>query len=159
TPWWVGGFGVAASLVYLGVYRLREEEIPRIALLAAAFFVASSIHVKVPPTSAHLLLNGLVGVLLGRRAGLAVVLGVSMQALLLGHGGYTTIGINSCVMALPALLAWGLFAGLQRVPWLSVPWFRSSLVALSVLSWILALVYSIALVSSNKLGASTLDTS
>src|ERR1700735_287380 len=88
-PWWLGGFGVAASLVYLGAWRLRDEEISRIALLTAAFFVASSIHIKVPPTSAHLLLNGLVGVLLGRRAGLAIVLGVAMQAVLLGHGGYS----------------------------------------------------------------------
>jgi cobalt/nickel transport system permease protein len=157
--WWLGGLAGAALLVLLGVWRLREEEIPRIALLTAAFFVASSIHVRVPPTSAHLLLNGLVGVILGRRAALAIVVGVTMQAVLLGHGGYTTIGINSCVMALPALFAWQLFNGLQRLPWLERPWFRSSLVLVSVLAWTLALVYSVALLTTNRMGQRDLDTS
>jgi len=148
-PWWIGGYVGAALLVVLGAWRIREEDIPRIALLTAAFFVASSIHVKVPPTSAHLLLNCLVGVLLGRHAGLAIVIGVAMQALLLTHGGTTTIGINACVMAVPALMAWLLFAGLQSVPWLRHPVARSALVAGSVLAWTLSLVYSIALLTSS----------
>src|SRR5262249_61644638 len=83
--WLAGGLVIAGLLALLGAWRLREEEIPRIALLTAAFFVASSIHVRVPPTSAHLLLNGLVGVILGRRAALAIVGGVTMQAGLLRH--------------------------------------------------------------------------
>ncbi|MFX9008165.1 energy-coupling factor ABC transporter permease, partial [Acinetobacter baumannii] len=53
-PWWLAGFAGAAVLAGLGAWRLREEEIPRIALLTAAFFVASSIHIRIPPTSAHL---------------------------------------------------------------------------------------------------------
>jgi cobalt/nickel transport system permease protein len=155
--WWLGGLAGAGLLLVLGAWRLHEEEIPKIALLTAAFFVASSIHVRVPPTSAHLLLNGLVGVILGRRAGLAIVVGVTMQALLLGHGGYTTIGINSCVMALPALFAWQLFNGLQRLPWLEQPWFRSGLVALSVLAWLLSLVYSSVVFASNRMNEPQLD--
>jgi cobalt/nickel transport system permease protein len=153
-PWWIGGFLAAGVLALLSAWRIREEEVPRIALLTAAFFVASSIHVKVPPTSTHLLLNGLLGVVLGRRAALAILIGVTMQMLLLTHGGYTTIGINTCVMALPALLAGWLFAALKRVPWLHRPWFRSALVAGSALAWLLSLVYSIALLASNTIGTS-----
>ncbi|HZY88254.1 MAG TPA: energy-coupling factor ABC transporter permease, partial [Gemmataceae bacterium] len=67
-PWWAGGFAVAGLLALLASWRVRDEEIPRIAVLTAAFFVASLIHVRVGPTSVHLLLNGLVGVVLGRRA-------------------------------------------------------------------------------------------
>ncbi len=146
TPaWLLGGFGGAALLVGYGSWRVREEEIPRVALLTAAFFVASSIHVRVPPTSAHLLLNGLVGVLLGRRAGLAIVVGVVLQAFLLGHGGITAIGINSCVLAIPALLAGQLFHGLRRVPWLRHPWARSALVAGGVWLWLMATAISVAL--------------
>src|SRR6185437_8393536 len=69
------------------------------------------------PTRVHLLLNGLVGVVLGRRAPLAILMGLTLQAVLLGHGGFTTIGINACVMTLPALLAAAMFAGLRRLPW------------------------------------------
>src|ERR671937_1674740 len=105
-PWWVGGFALAAVLALAAAYRVRDEEVPRIALLTAAFFVASLIHVRAGPTSVHLVLNGLVGVLLGRRAALAIPVGLFLQAALLGHGGFTSLGINSCVMVLPALAAW-----------------------------------------------------
>jgi cobalt/nickel transport system permease protein len=116
-PWLAVGFVVAGLLVLLAAYRVRDEEIPRIALLSAAFFVATLMHLPLGPTRVHLLLNGLVGVVLGRRAPLAIMMGLALQAVLLGHGGFTTIGVNACVMTLPALLAAALFAGLRRLPW------------------------------------------
>src|SRR5262245_57001512 len=109
------GFALAAVLLTIAAGRVREEEIPRIALLTAAFFVASSIHVKLGPTTVHLLLTGLVGVVLGWRAPLAIGVGVALQALLIPHGGISTIGVNACIQMLPALLAGGLFALLARV--------------------------------------------
>src|SRR5690348_3625529 len=102
-PWLAGGFAVAAALLTLGAWRLRDEEIPRIAILTAAFFIASLIHIRVGPTSIHLLLSGLVGVVLGPRAGLAIAVGLVLQVLLIQHGGYGTLGVNTFVMALPAL--------------------------------------------------------
>ena len=72
TPWTAAGFAVMALLMIPACFRVRDEEIPRIALLTAAFFVASLIHIRVGPTSCHLLLNGLLGVILGRRAALAI---------------------------------------------------------------------------------------
>src|SRR5438270_2941015 len=147
-PWWSGGLVVAAGLVLLGAWRIRDEEIPQIALLTAAFFVASLIHVRLV-TSVHLLLNGLVGVILGRRAALAIPVGLFLQAALLGHGGFTTLGINSCVMVLPALLAGQMFLGLQRLPWVHRPWFRAGLVAGSALLWTLSAVYSVTLLITN----------
>jgi cobalt/nickel transport system permease protein len=116
-PWLVGGFVLAGLLALLAAYRVRDEEIPRIAVLSAAFFVATLMHLPLGPTRVHLLLNGLVGVVLGRRAPLAIFIGLGLQAALLGHGGFTTIGVNACVMTLPALLAAALFAGLRRLPW------------------------------------------
>ncbi len=75
-------------------------------MLTAAFFIAGLIHIKIGGvTSVHLLLNGLLGVMLGRRAILAVAVGVVLQAFLIGHGDVSTIGINACVMILPALAA------------------------------------------------------
>ena len=49
------------------------------------------------------------GVVLGRRAPLAIVVGLVLQAALLAHGGFTTLGVNASVIAIPALLAGGLF--------------------------------------------------
>src|SRR5438132_13694871 len=126
-PWWSGGFVLTGVLALLGAWRIRDEEIPQIAILTAAFFVASLIHVPVPPTSVHLLLNGLVGVILGRRAALAIPVGLFLQAALIGHGGFLTLGVNSCVMVLPALLAAQMFAVFGRLPLSKRQWFTIGL--------------------------------
>ncbi len=170
-PWLAAGFIGAATLAmgavlvdlilgWLGKRRFQEEEIAQMALLTAVFFVASLIHVKLPPTSVHLLLNGLVGVILGWRVALAIPVGLFLQYVLLQHGGFNTLGINSCIMVLPALLAWLLFVGLQRLPWSQQRWFRAGLVAVSTLTWTLSLVFSVVLLCSNRLSELTsLDTS
>jgi cobalt/nickel transport system permease protein len=115
--WCGAGFAGLAALLAVAMYSVREDEVPRIGVLTAAFFVASSVHIKLVllPTSVHLVLNGLVGVVLGRRAPLAVVIGLALQYLLLSHGGLTTIGINTCIVGLPALAAGLAYPLLRRV--------------------------------------------
>ena len=126
-PWWVGGYAGMALLLLPALWRLREDEIPRIGVLSAAFFVASSAHVPlaVVPASVHLILNGLVGVVLGRRAMLAVVVGLLLQALLLQHGGLDSLGVNACVVGLPAVAAGWLYRPLRRA---GVPAFAAGVV-------------------------------
>lgn len=148
--WQVGGFLLAGLLALFGAWRIRDEEIPQTAVLASAFFVASLIHVKVPPTSVHLLLNGLVGVVLGRRAALAIPVGLFLQYLLIGHGGITTLGVNSCIMVVPALLAWVLFTALNRLPWQRWQLMRSGLVAGCAFVWTLSLVAGCALLITSR---------
>src|SRR5947208_1498222 len=86
-PWTAGGFVLAALLALWGAWRITDEDVPRVALLTSAFVVVSLIHIPAPPTSVHLLLNGLLGVILGRRLCLAIPVGLLLQALLFGHGG------------------------------------------------------------------------
>jgi cobalt/nickel transport system permease protein len=149
--WEWAGFGYAGALALFGAWRIREEEIPRVALLTAAFFVASLIHVPVPGgPRTHLLLNGLLGVVLGRRALLAVPVGLFLQAALFGHGGFLSLGVNSVVMGLPALLAGWLFSGLRSLPWLRRPWSRAALVAGSLLGFALSLIYAVTLLVTNR---------
>ena len=104
--WCAAGYVLTAILVGIGLRRLREEDLPKIALMTAAFFVTSSIHVKMGPTSVHAVMTGLVGALLGGEAALAIFVGLLMQAMLLSHGGFTTLGINAvsrCPGVRPAL--------------------------------------------------------
>src|SRR5206468_1900347 len=90
-------------------------------LLTAAFFVSSAIHVPLGVTSVHLLLSGLFGALLGWRATVAIFLGLVLQMSFLGHGGWSTMGVNTLVMALPALAMGGLFRAALRLPQLRTP--------------------------------------
>jgi cobalt/nickel transport system permease protein len=143
--WLVGGYVLAGTLALVGAWRVRDEEIPRIALMTSVFFVASQIHVSLGPSTAHLLLNGLLGVMLGRRVLLAIPLGLLLQAVLFGHGGLTSLGVNSCVMALPAVAAGWLFSLVQRIPWIRVPQARSVLAGLSMAIGVLTVLMTILL--------------
>jgi cobalt/nickel transport system permease protein len=153
TPaWCVGGYVAASVLALLGAWRIRDEEIPQLAVLTAAFFLTALIHVPVPlGPKTHLLLSGLLGVVLGRRAILAVLVGLFLQsALSVMEGvGFTTLGVNACVMTLPAYFAWGLFAGLSRVPWVRAPFFRAGLIGFSSLVFVLSAVYTVAALVAN----------
>ena len=113
-PWQVGGFVLAAVAVFASLWRISDRDIPRIGVLTAAFFVASSVHIPLGVASVHLLLNGLVGVILRWRAPLAVAVGLTLQTLLLSHGGPDALGVNFVVLTLPALLAGLTFRPLFR---------------------------------------------
>lgn len=113
--WWVSGFVHMAVLVPLSLWKVSDRDIPRIGVLTAAFFVASSVHIPLGVASVHLLLNGLVGVILRWRAPLAVAVGLTLQTLLLGHGGPDALGVNFAVLTLPALLAGRTFRPLFRM--------------------------------------------
>ncbi|PKR91031.1 cobalamin biosynthesis protein CbiM [Pleomorphomonas diazotrophica] len=88
----------------LGVRQLGDRDIPRTALLAAVFFIASSLAVPLGPTSVHLLLGGLIGLMLGWKAFPAIFVGLLLQALLFGFGGLTVLGVDLLNMALPGVL-------------------------------------------------------
>ena len=109
----LGGAVLAAAGVAAGMKDLDQKEIPSMGILSAAFFVASLMHVPVGPVSAHLILNGLVGLILGWKAFPVILVGASLQALLFQFGGITTLGVNTLNMALPAVMChyvfrWGL---------------------------------------------------
>jgi cobalt/nickel transport system permease protein len=151
--WCIGGFILTGLLMWLGAWRIRDEEIPRVAIMASAFFIASQIHVPLPVGTAHLLLNGLLGVVLGPRALLAIPLALFLQMALFGHGGWTTLGINSCIMSLPALLAWLLFSGIRTTRWINLGGFRPSLVAFCAASFLLSIVFGITTLVTNHVNS------
>ncbi len=105
----------AATLVY-SVKGMKEEEIPKTSLMAGVFFAVSLISIPVGPSTIHPLFAGLLGVVLGRRAPLAIFVGLLLQAVLFQHGGLTTLGANTLMLAVPALLSYKLFYGMANRP-------------------------------------------
>jgi cobalt/nickel transport system permease protein len=94
--------------------RLPAERIPQTAVLSAAFFVASLVHVPLGPSSVHLILNGLTGVVLGWASFPAILIALLLQAVLFGFGGVVVLGVNVTNMAVPAVLCGLLFGVLHR---------------------------------------------
>lgn len=108
-PTLAAGWAVTAALLVLTLRKLRAEDVPKLSVMTAAFFVASLIHFPVGPTSVHLIFNGLVGVILGTLSYPAIFIGLVLQAILFGHGGITVIGVNALDMGVPALVIGVLF--------------------------------------------------
>ena len=117
----VGGYVTTGAATWLSLRKINQREdpqagVPAAALLTAGFFVASWIHIPIPPTSVHLVLNGLVGAVLGYYAFPAILIGLFFQAVMFQHGGLSTLGVNATMMGVPALIAYLLFR-LRNLVW------------------------------------------
>ena len=113
-PATLGGYAVSIGIAWYCIRTINQrtdppEEVPKAALLTAVFFSASLIQIPFPPASVHFVLAGLLGALLGLFAFPAILVGLFFQAVMFGHGGLTTLGINGVIVGLPALMAAGFF--------------------------------------------------
>lgn len=104
-----GGAVLALAGTALGLRKLEYDRLVAVGILSAAFFVASLIHVPVGLSSAHLVLNGLVGVLLGWAAFPSILVALLLQALLFQFGGITVLGVNVFTMGFAAVISWYVF--------------------------------------------------
>lgn len=107
-PVLAAGFGITAILAAATMRNVDMEEIPKISVVTAVFFVANFIHIPFVVASIHLILNGLAGVILGKRAFMAIMLGVVLQSFF-GFGGVSVIGVNSVMLGGGALFAYGIW--------------------------------------------------
>jgi len=108
------GAVVSSGLLALALRRLDYERLPQAAALASAFFVASLIRIPLGPSSVHLLLVGLMGLLLGWTSVPALLVALVLQAAFFGFGGVIVLGANTVNMAVPALLCGAALGPLLR---------------------------------------------
>ncbi|RLB64397.1 MAG: cobalt transporter CbiM [Deltaproteobacteria bacterium] len=106
------GMAVAAAGTAIGIKKLDFDQLAQAGILSAAFFVASLVHVPIGPSSVHLILNGIVGLLLGWAAFPSIMVALLLQSIIFQFGGLTTLGVNTVIMALPAVICYYLFAPL-----------------------------------------------
>lgn len=99
----------AGSLIAYSLKTLKQEDIPKISLMTATFFVLSLISIPIGPSSVHPLLCGLLGIMLGWQSPVAIFISLLLQALLFQHGGLTTLGANTLLVSVPAILCYYFF--------------------------------------------------
>lgn len=100
----ITGWAVAAPSLAMSVKSLKPDKVGAYGVIAAVFFAGSTIHIPLGPFSMHLVLNGIAGLLLGWSAVTVITVGLLLQALFLGFGGLTVLGVNIAVMALPGAI-------------------------------------------------------
>lgn len=96
--------GATAGLI-IGLRTLTPKTLPSAALFAAVFFIVGTLHVPVGIGSVHLILNGLIGFLLGWLAFPVIFVALILQALLFSFGGFAVLGANTFLLAAPAVIA------------------------------------------------------
>jgi len=139
---WIAGLVLTGIILAYTLSKVKVEEIPKLSLVTSAIFVASLIHVPIGPTSVHLILAGLAGVLLGLGAYPSIFVALLLQAFLFQHGGITTLGINTLNIGLPALASYAIFTfGVNRTK------FRHKLLIFGALAGGIAIVLAVVLTS------------
>jgi len=122
-PWWEIWFAIAIPIVLYGIYRLSKvtkkipEAKPLLALMGAFIFVLSALKLPTPfGSTSHPTGTGLAAVVVG--PGITSVLSMIVlifQALLLAHGGLTTLGANIFSMGIVGpLTAYGIWVAAKR---------------------------------------------
>jgi cobalt/nickel transport system permease protein len=107
----VSTLAAAAGTAY-GLYKTDPQRLPQVAVLSSAFFVVSLVQIPMIPAPVHLTLSGLLGLVLGWAAFPAVLVALVLQAAFASVGGPTTLGLNTLIMAVPAVVCHYLFRGL-----------------------------------------------
>jgi cobalt/nickel transport system permease protein len=111
-PVLVGGAALTAAGLGVALKKLNNEDIPKVGVLSAGFFVAGLIQVPIGVASVHLVLNGLVGLILGWLSFPAIFVGLLLQSIMFQYGGITALGVNTFNMAVPGLVSCFLFGRL-----------------------------------------------
>ncbi|MCW4024471.1 MAG: energy-coupling factor ABC transporter permease [Candidatus Bathyarchaeota archaeon] len=123
-PWWEIWFIISIPIVIYGIYRISKvtkavpESKPLLALMGAFIFVLSALKLpSVTGSCSHPTGAGLSAVIVG--PGITAVLSLivlTFQALLLAHGGLTTLGANLFSMGIAGpFLAYGIWIACKKL--------------------------------------------
>lgn len=100
---------ISAIALIKAVKDLKNEDISLTAVASAMFFIASFIHIPFGVTQIHLILLGVIGILISWSSFVAIFVALLLQALLLGYGGITSLGVNLFIMAAPAVIVYYIY--------------------------------------------------
>ncbi len=136
--WWITAWIICMVLVWLFARKLQGDEvrrkIPFTGVIGALMLIFMSVPLGFIPV--HLSLAVLCGILAGPGLGFIAVFAVNTMLALMGHGGFTTIGLNTLLMGGEAVLGFYLFKTVSS---------RFSATISAVTANIIALVISTAL--------------
>jgi len=105
---WAPALGVALLLLFFASRGERDALGKRVAYrgaIAALALAAMAIEIPLGPLEYHLTLIGPIGVLLGVAGSFQVIFLVNAILALIGHGGFTVVGLNALVLGAGAALA------------------------------------------------------
>ncbi len=100
---------ILAPLIINSVRKLHHEDISKVALISALFFVISTVHLPIGVTSVHFMMLGIIGIMLGWHSFTALLIALLLQALLIGFGGISSLAVNTLNTGVGAMVGFYLF--------------------------------------------------
>jgi len=108
---------ILAPLIINSIRKLHSDDVSKVALLSALFFVISTIHLPIGVTSVHFMMLGVIGIMLGWHSFTALLIALLLQAMLIGFGGISSLSANTLNTGIGALTGFYLFKLLKdRLP-------------------------------------------
>lgn len=108
---------ILVPLIINSIKKLHSDDISKVALLSALFFVISTIHLPLGVTSVHFMMLGIIGIMLGWHSFTALLIALLLQAMLIGFGGISSLSANTLNTGIGALTGFYLFKLLKdRLP-------------------------------------------
>ncbi|HHU78418.1 MAG: energy-coupling factor ABC transporter permease [Caldicoprobacterales bacterium] len=109
--WWITGLILCLALLWIFAGRIKKDEvrrkIPFAGVIGALMLIFMSVPLGILPV--HLNLAVLCGILAGPGLGFVAVFAVNTILALIGHGGFTVIGLNTLLMGGEAILGYYIF--------------------------------------------------
>jgi len=144
---WISGFIICFVLLYLLARRIKGDEVrkkvPFAGVIGALMLIFMSVPLGIIPV--HISLSVLCGILAGPSLGFISVFVVNTILALMGHGGFTVIGINTLLMGIEVFLGYYIFKLLTMKAGNTVSAVISNIIALLVsISLMVAIVGSTA---------------
>ncbi len=111
---WLSGLAIAGVCAGIASFLHRHDRADRLTLLAALCAVMlAAMSVPIGPLG-HLSFAPMVGILLGPGLGFLAAALVNTTLALLGHGGITVVGLNTCVLGAATVSARPVYLLLRR---------------------------------------------
>ncbi len=103
-PVLITGGALTAAGTVAGLKKIEMDKVANVGILSATFFVASLVHVNIGPSSVHLILNGIIGLILGLASVPAILVALLLQSIFFQFGGISALGVNTINVALPGII-------------------------------------------------------
>jgi cobalt/nickel transport system permease protein len=107
-PWWLWAPGLVLAAIVIAIVNFRRRHTPRdrLALLGSlAALMLAAMSIPLGPLGYHLSLAPVVGIVLGSGLAFVAAFVVNLVLALLGHGGFTALGLNALVTGIATTLA------------------------------------------------------
>ena len=114
---WLTGLIIAGAMISLSLFMTRrmdlKKKVPLLGMMSAMMLVGMSL--EIVPIAYHVNLSVITGVILGPWLAILAAFMVNFILSLVGHGGVTTVGLNTIIIGSEGVLGWLMFNALRKV--------------------------------------------